>query len=305
MINDLDNRIIWYKGELIRANEAKIYALSPTAQFGLNVFEGIPVYHNKKNGRTYIFRIEDHYSRLNRSAKMMELNHRFSVEEMKKALFDTIKANGNDEDLSVRQTLFADGIGSWVSSDSIEMFVSPLPRKDISNEYSKQALSCCISSWRRISEQSLSPRIKCGANYINSRMGQREALRNGYDTCLFMNGEGKMAEGPGSCLFMVLNGEVITTECTDSVLDSITKDTVIQIAKDAGYTVKERHIDRTELYICEEAFLCGSSMEVRPIKSIDGFPLPDHTITDNIRELYLSAAKGEIERYKKWITEVL
>ncbi len=305
MINDLDNRIIWFKGELIRAKEARLYALAPTAQFGLNVFEGIPVYHNEKTGTSYAFRLEDHYRRLSESARMLEIENPYSFDEMKNAFFEAVKANGCDEDLSVRQTLFVDGVGSWASSEPVGMFVSPLPRKRVSKEYQKKTLKCCFSSWRRINEQSISPRIKCGANYINSRMGQREALRNGYDTCIFLNDQGKIAEGPGSCFFMIKDNVLITPQITDSILKSITRDTVIRIAKEEGYSVEERSIDRTETYTCDEAFLCGSTMEITAISSIDGYIISSSEITDRLFSRYIKIAKGENGSYSGWITAIV
>ena len=226
------------------------------------MFEGIPCYWNEEEKQLYAFRLDDHYDRLMRSAKLLQLDCRYTKEDFKKAFIDVIKANEYDENLSVRQTLFVDGFGSWGSEGPVEMFVAPIPRGKTSAEYNKKGLKCCVTSWRRISDETLSPRIKCGANYINSRVGQREALRNGYDTCIFLNEAGKIAEGPGSCFFIIKDGTIITPELTDSVLESITRDTVIQIAKSQNIPVMERTIDRTELYTCDEAFLCGSAKKL-------------------------------------------
>ncbi len=304
MITDLDNRWIWLNGELLHAKDARIYVLSPTAQFGLNVFEGIPVYFNKKEKKTYAFRLEDHYKRLNTSARMLELIHGFSIEDMKTALGETIKANGCDEDLIVRQTLFVDGVGSWGSEGPVGMFVSPLPRSRVNSEYGKKQLKCCFSSWRRINDISISPRIKCGANYINSRMGQREAIRNGYDTCIFLNDQGKVAEGPGSCFFMVADGILVTPMVTDSILKSITRETIIQIARDEGIKVEERAIDRTEVYCCDGAFLCGSSMEITNVRSIDRFEIKNNSITKKLYDKYKSIVIGNEKGYINWLTEI-
>ena len=266
---DVAHRRIWFKGEILDVNDAKINILAPTSQFGLNVFEGIPCYWNEEEKQLYAFRLDDHYDRLLRSAKLIQLDCPYTKEDFKKAFVDVIKANEYDENLSVRQTLFVDGFGSWGSDGPVDMFVAPIPRGKTSAEYNKKGLNVCVTSWRRISDETLSPRIKCGANYINSRVGQREALRNGYDTCIFLNEAGKVAEGPGSCFFIVKNGTIITPQLTDSVLESITRDTVIKIAKGKGIPVVERTIDRTELYTCDEAFLCGSAMEMTPVLSID------------------------------------
>jgi branched-chain amino acid aminotransferase len=303
---DVENRLVWFKGEIVNVNDAKINVLSPTSQFGLNVFEGIPCYWNDETKQLYAFRLDDHYDRLLRSAKLIQIEVPYSKEDMKKALIDVIRANEYRENLSVRQTLFVDGFGSWGSSEPVGMFVAPIPKGNISKEYNKGGLNACISSWRRISDNDLSPRIKCGANYINSRVGQREALRNGYDTCIFLNEFGKISEGPGSCFFMVKNGVLITPQLTDAVLESITRDSAIKLAKNFGINVVERTIDRTELYSCEEAFLCGSSMGITPIVYLDKYKITEGSgeITSVIQRAYLDAASGISKEFMNWVTPI-
>ena len=304
---EVAHRRIWFKGEILDVNDAKINILAPTSQFGLNVFEGIPCYWNDDEKQLYAFRLNDHYDRLLRSVKLIQLDCKYTKEYMAKAFVDVIKANEYNKNLSVRQTLFVDGFGSWGSDGPVEMFVAPIPRGKTSAEYNKKGLNVCVTSWRRISEESLSPRIKCGANYINSRVGQREALRNGYDTCIFLNEFGKVAEGPGSCFFIVKNDTVITPQLTNSVLESITRDTVIKIAKDKGYSVAERTIDRTELYTCDESFLCGSSMGITSVLSIDKYVIGDGNtgaITKELHLTYLDAVRGKLEQYKDWVTPI-
>ena len=304
---EVAHRRIWFKGEILDVNDAKINILAPTSQFGLNVFEGIPCYWNDEEKQLYAFRLNDHYDRLFRSVKLIQLDCKYTKNDMVNAFIDVIKANEYDENLSVRQTLFVDGFGSWGSDGPVDMFVAPIPRGRTSAEYNKKGLNVCVTSWRRISDENLSPRIKCGANYINSRVGQREALRNGYDTCIFLNEFGKVAEGPGSCFFIVKNGTVITPQLTDSVLESITRDTIIKIAKDKGYQVVERTIDRTELYTCEEAFLCGSAMEITPVLSIDKSVIgagDTGRITKELHLTYLDPVRGKLEQYKNWVTPI-
>ena len=306
MKTDVANRYIWFKNEILNVNEAKINVLAPTSQFGLNVFEGIPCYWNEEKQQLYAFRLEDHYNRLIKSAKLLQLDCKYTKEDFKKALVDVVRANDYRENISVRQTLFVDGFGSWGSDGPVEMFVAPIPRGNTSAEYNKKGLHCCVTSWRRISDNNLSPRIKCGANYINSRMGQREALRNGYDTCIFLNEIGKVAEGPGSCLFIVKNGSLITPALTDSVLESITRDTVIKIAKDLGIAVQERSVDRTELYTCDEAFLCGSAMAITPVLSVDKYKMicSRYNVTDKLRKKYQAIVTGIDIDYMNWLLPI-
>ena len=305
---DVVNRRIWFKGEILNVNDAKVNVLAPTSQFGLNVFEGIPCYWNDDEKQLYAFRLDEHYERLIRSAKLIQFDLKYTKEDFKKALIDVVKANEYDENLSVRQTLFVDGFGSWGSEGPVEMFVAPIPRGRTSAEFNKKGLNCCITSWRRISDENLSPRIKCGANYINSRVGQREALRNGYDTCIFLNEVGKVAEGPGSCFFMVKGNTVITPRLTDSVLESITRDTIIKLAtEELRLKFEERTIDRTEVYMADEAFLCGSAMEVTPIFTVDRYQIgtgEQGEVTKKIHMKYLECVQGRPESRKNWITPV-
>ena len=303
---DVANRLIWFKGDIVHVNDAKLNVLAPTSQFGLNVFEGIPCYWSEKEQQLFAFRLDAHYARLLCSARLIEIDCGYTAEDFKKALIDVVRANEYTENLSVRQTLFVDGFGSWGAPGPVEMFVAPIPKGHTSKEYNKVGLNACVTSWRRIADSDLSPRIKCGANYINSRVGQREALRNGYDTCIFLNEVGKVAEGPGSCFFMVKNGELITPRTTDSVLESITRDTVIRLAADEGIKVTERTIDRTELYSCDEAFLCGSAMEMTPVISVDRYAITEGAgeITARLHKLYLQAAHGELPRYRHWVTPI-
>jgi len=305
---DVSNRFIWFKNQIINVNEAMVNVLSPTSQFGLNVFEGIPCYWNDERKQLYAFRLEDHYNRLLKSAKLLQLDCKYTAVDFQKALIDVVRANEYDENLSVRQTLFVDGFGSWGSEGPVEMFVAPIPRGRTAAEYNKKGLNCCITSWRRISDENLSPRIKCGANYINSRVGQREALRNGYDTCIFLNEVGKIAEGPGSCFFMIKGNTLITPRLTDSVLESITRDTVIQLAtKELGLSFEERTIDRTEVYLADEAFLCGSAMEITPIYTIDRYPIGSGEQGEKTKAIhlkYLECVQGKLDHYKKWLTPI-
>lgn len=305
---DVANRLIWLKGQILNVNDAMVNVLSPTSQFGLNVFEGIPCYWNDEQKQLYAFRLSDHYDRLLRSAKLIQLDCKYTKDDFMKALVDTVKANEYDENLSVRQTLFVDGFGSWGSEGPVEMFVAPIPRGRTSAEYNKKGLNCSITSWRRISDENLSPRVKCGANYINSRVGQREALRNGYDTCLFLNEVGKVAEGPGSCFFMVKCDTLITPRLTDSVLESITRDTIIRLAtEELGMKFVERTIDRTEVYMADEAFLCGSAMEVTPIYSVDRYAIgtsEQGEWTKKIHLKYLECVQGKLGKYQEWLTPI-
>jgi len=306
-MGSIENRLVWLNGRIVQVQDAKINVLSPTSQFGANVFEGIRCYWNEKKQQLFAFRLEDHYRRLKNSMKIFRMEDKYSIEELKQGLIDIVRANGYKEDIAVRQTVFIDGFGTWSSSGPINMFIAPIPKGRTLNP-PKLGMRCCVSSWERISDRNITPRAKVGANYINSRMAQMEALENGYDTAIFMNSQGKIAEGPGSCFFIVREDVLVTPPLSASVLESITRDTIIEIARNVlNIKTVERDIDRTELYICDEAFLCGSAVEVVPVLNIDGYTIGDGNpgkITQSIFNLYLDVVTGKIQEYEKWLTPI-
>ena len=181
---EIKERLIWFKGDIISIENAKINVLTPTSQFGANVFEGLRAYWHASEKQLYIFRLSEHADRLQNSMKMLEFESEFTNEFLQKSVIDIIQANNFKEDLVCRQTVFLDGFGSWSATGPVEMFIAPMAK---GRYYEKsQGIDVCISSWERINEKSLSPKIKMGANYMNSRAGQMEANRNGYDLAIFL-----------------------------------------------------------------------------------------------------------------------
>ena len=305
---DNNNRLIWLGGEMMPATEARINILSPTTQFGLNVFEGIRCYWSEKEQQLFAFRLADHHRRLQNSVKLLRMKSPYSTEQLRQAFTDVVKANNYREDIAVRQTLFVDGLGgTWNSCEPVNMFVAPIAKHFVPIAQ-KQGQQCQVSSWERISDRNLSPRAKVGANYINSRMAYLEAQHNGYDTAIMLNNQGKVAEGPGSCLFIVRDNVLYTPSVTASVLESITRDTIINIAKDVlGIKTVERDIDRTELYVCDEAFLCGSAMEITHITGVDGYPIGNGNpgkMTQLLSETYHQLITGGLSQYRYWLTPI-
>lgn len=305
MNTTIENRYIWLGGNIMHLPDAKINVLSPTSQFGANVFEGIRCYWNDEKQQLYAFRLKEHYKRLQQSIKIFKMNSSYSSDEFEQYMKDVVRANDYREDIAIRQTVFLDGFGTWSSKDSVNMFIAPIPKKRSQFEIDK-GLRCKISSWQRISDKNISPRAKVGANYINSRMAQLEAIDAGYDSAIFLNENGKVSEGPGSCLFMIRDDKLITPPVTSSVLDSITRKTIIDIVKDQmSMEVVERDIDRTELYICDEAFLCGSAMEIKQISSIDGYSIDgEFKHTRELHKQYIDIVSGKNEKYIGWLTEI-
>ncbi|WP_291440724.1 branched-chain amino acid transaminase [Desulfovibrio sp.] len=301
------DRKIWLNEKILSVQEATINVLSPTAQFGANVFEGIRCYWSASTQSLAAFKLEEHFDRLERSLKMFRIKCPYPRQDWLPYIRDIVQANNYREDIAIRQTVFVDGdSGSWFSTEPVGMFIAPIsrPRKAVPLT---TGISCCISSWERISERTISPKIKVGANYINSRMAQIEATTNGYDSALFMNREGTVAEGPGSCFFMVRNGVLITPPLSASVLESITREVLLELGRMQGISVVERAIDRTELYICDEAFLCGSAAELTPILSVDGYTVGSGApgpLTTALHEQYLRAAEGKLPGCETWVTSL-
>ncbi|KAB3534741.1 branched-chain amino acid transaminase [Alkaliphilus pronyensis] len=302
-----NNRLIWLNGNIVPLSEATINVLAPTSQFGANVFEGIRCYWNGEDKQLYAFKLNEHFKRLKNSMKMFRMEDKYTVEELKKGFIDVVTANNYREDIAVRQTVFIDGFGSWMAKGPINMFIAPIAksRNDFNNN---RGIKCCISSWERISDKNLSPKVKVGANYINSRMAQMEAIENGYDSAIFLNNQGKVSEGPGSCLFIVRDGKLITPPVTASILESITRDAIIQLAKnELNVEVDEREIDRTELYICDEVFLCGSAMEITPVVNVDGIQVSNgnqDNITKRVHQTYIEIVAGKRDNYLSWLTPI-
>lgn len=303
----MQGRKIWFKGSIVPVEEANVNVLSPTAQFGLNAFEGIRCYASGSDkGQIYAFRLKDHLARLLDSCKLLGMSSPYKTSDLTDCLIETIRANGYHEDVSARLTLFIGGEGSWSSEGPVEMFIAPLKKPRINVE-APPALSACISTWERINDNCFPPRIKTGANYMNSRYAHLEAKRHGYDCPIFLGRNGKVAEGAGACLFMVRRGVLTTPSITSSILESITRSTVMKLASDLGMQVMERDIDRTELYLGEELFLCGTAAEITPITSVDrvsvgsGRPGP---VTMSLLRRYLDVASNSVACYSEWLVPI-
>ncbi len=299
------NRLVWLDGKLIKARDATVSVFSPAFLYGVSVFEGIRYYKSENDDKLNGFRVKDHIKRLTDSAKLIRLEHKYSSEEIETAIIETIQSNNFDSDLAVRPTIFLDEGGNWSSKNPCGLLIAPILRP---RESATLGLQCNISSWERINDRSISPRIKVGANYINSRMAQLESSYNQYDTSILLNNNGKISESPGSCIFMVRNGKLVTPNNTSSILESITRDTVISIAKDIlNIDVEEREVDRTELYLADELFLCGTAIEIKSITSIDKIELKDpdkDSITSRIYKEFLDIVYSRSPDPYDWIEKI-
>lgn len=301
------DRLIWLNNEIVNVNEAKINVLAPTSQFGVNVFEGIRCYYNSVKDRLFAFRLDDHFSRLEQSMRLFRIDSPYPREKWLNYISEVVAKNRYKEDIAIRMTIFVDGFGNWASTSPTGMFIAPIGKSRKKVPLTEGA-SGCISSYRRISDNTISPHIKVGANYINSRYAQIEAVQNGYDTAIFLNEYGKVAEGPGSCLFVVKNGKLISPPLSASVLDSITRATLIDLAADVKIPNELRELDRSELYTADEVFLCGSAAEITPVTSIDGYIIADGNVGEITKKLhaeYIEAVVGNNKVHTNWVTEIL
>ncbi len=300
------DRKIWLNGAILAPSEAKVCVLSPTAQFGLNVFEGIRCYWNGRARQLYAFRLREHFSRLADSCRLASIPCPYSADELRRHLVEIVRANDLREDAAVRMTIFVDGEGSWSAEGPAGMFIAPIarPRTPLPVTQGKRA---CVSSWQRIDDNALPPRIKAGANYVSGRYAHLEAKRNGYDLPLLVDRAGHVAEGAGACLFLVRHGELVTPPLGAPILESITRATIIEYAGDLKAAVVERDIARTELYLADEVFLCGSAAELTPVTSIDTLAVGDGrpgALTQRLLERYLAIVSGEEPRYRHWLTPI-
>lgn len=291
------DRLIWFKGALMPAHEAKVPVLSPTAQFGLNVFEGLRGYWNADQEDIFIFRMNDHLDRLAASCRLIGLESPYDADQISAAVREVLRANEFREDIAVRATLFVDEEGSWSTSDPVDMFVAPIAkaRRDILD---RSGVKACVSTWERIDDRSMPPRVKAGANYINGRYAHLEAQAAGYDLPILLDRTGRVSEGAGSCLMMVRDGILVTPPETASILESITRDTLLTLAEELGVQTQVRAIDRTELYLASEVFLCGSAAEITPLSAIDRYSVGDGQmgpVTLRLLQRYLDVVSGQTD----------
>jgi branched-chain amino acid aminotransferase len=298
-----EDRLIWYKGEIMPAKDACVSILSPTAQYGLNVFEGIRGYWSDEFEDVFLFRLPEHLKRLAASCRLIGFDPPYAMNEVADAIRNVLRANSYRCDVAVRASFFVDGEGSWSSSDPVCMFIAPVskPRRNTTSDEGARAV---ISTYERIDDRAMPPRIKAGANYINGRYAHLEAQAAGYDLPILLDRGGKVSEGAGACLMMVREGVLVTPPTSSSILESITRNTLLTLAAECGVPTDVRVIDRTELYLAEELFLCGSAAEITPLVSIDRFTIGDGTAGPVARKLlsaYFDAASGgRVE----WLTPI-
>lgn len=262
----------WLNGKVVSWNDCVIHARTQGAFWGANVFEGIRAYWNGDRRQLFVYRLHDHIARLRASMKCLNMPITYSDAEIVQACLELLRANEYREDVHiVIVCYFAMGKNFdplyYTEETGMHITALPMPRSPRYHSGSKAS----ISTWRRISDDTMPPRVKTGANYHNSRLAQHEANRNGYDTAILLNNRGTVAECPGSCIAMYHDGVLATPPGTSGVLEGITINAVKVLAESRlQVQFVRREIDRTELYLADEVMICGTLAEIQPVVSIDG-----------------------------------
>jgi branched-chain amino acid aminotransferase len=299
----------WLDGKLVPWEQATLHLATECVLRGENVFEGERAYWSEAEQELFVFRHAEHIARLRQGARIMRMTIPYSDAEIEAACMSLIRACNYRGNVHFRPVAyFAEGELTDYLPEEIRTGMFILAFSKPTTKAVTQGVRSCVSTWRRNSDLASPSRIKSGANYHNSRLAYIDARLNGFQVPILLNEAGKVAEGPGACFMMVRKGKLITPPVTADILESITRDTLIEVAQaELGLEVVERDIDRTELYVCDEAFFCGSGHEVSPINSIDHYPVgagEPGPITRQLQTLYFDVVTGALPKYRHWLTPV-
>ena len=296
---------IWMNGRLVPPAEAVLPVNSAAVFYATNVFEGLRAYWNPADEELYGFRLKEHVARLRESMKMMRFTVPYSDEDLYDAVREVLRGNELREDVHMHLVAYVLGTGLDATTPT-GLYINPRRRARVAPD---SGLRCCVSSWLRTADNAIPIRLKCGANYQNGRLATLQAKADGYDGPILVNQRGTVAEGTGATFFMVRKGRLVTPPVTSDILESITRATLIEdlCPSVLGMDAVEREIARTELYVAEEAFFCGSGYEITPIVSIDRFPVGDGGVGPMTRRLlsaYMDVVRGVDKRHPEWRSPV-
>ena len=293
---------IWMDGELVDWDAATVHILTHSLHYGSGVFEGIRAYETARGPA--VFRLTDHMARLHDSAKLMMMEIPYSVEELVEATKETVRVNAVDS-CYIRPIAYL-GYG--------EMGLNPLPCKVqvsiavwpwgtyLGDEGVARGVRMKISTWRRM-DPNINPVAAKGTGiYVNSSLAKVEALKGGYDEAILLNTNGEVSEATGENLFVVTDGVLRTPPLSSGALEGITRDSIMTIARDLGYEVRQEPLLRTDVYLADEAFLTGTAAEVVPIREVDDREIGEPgEMTRKLQETYFAAVHGEVEKYQDWL----
>jgi branched-chain amino acid aminotransferase len=296
-------------GKQVPEENAMVGVKTHALHYGTAVFEGIRGNWNERLGKVAIFRLKEHYERLLRGCQILRINLPYSVDDLCKITTDLLEKNGFAEDVYIRPLAFKGeqlvaNLNLNTVADEFMLIIQPFGNY-IDNS---RPLKCQTSSWRRPMDSSMPTGVKISGLYTTSILAKTEALAAGFDEAILLNQDGTVSEGSGENLFMIRDGVINTPSETDNCLLGITRDSVIQIAKDElGLDVVQRHIHRSELYLADEVFLTGTAAHLTAVGELDNRNIgtgDKGPITQKLQELYFSTVVGDIERYSHWSTMV-
>ena len=292
---------IWMNGEFVPWDEARIHVGAHGLHYGSGVFEGIRAYETP-NG-TAVFRLTDHLKRLDNSAKLLGMELPFTVEQLREVSHELIAINGLPECYLRPIAFYGYGeLGVSAVGNPIDVVIMSWPwGAYLGEEGLKKGIRVKISSWQRIGPNVIPHVAKATGVYLNSMLAVTEANRAGYDEAILLTAEGYIADGSGENIFIVKDGVIYTPDLSTSILPGITRDTVIQIAQDLGHRVVETSLIRSDLYLADEAFMCGTAAEVTPLRAIDDYELGVGPVTLELQESYLDTVRGRSERWAQWL----
>ena len=301
--------LAFFQGDIVPIDQAKVSVMTHALHYGTAVFEGIRGNWNKNKNSMYIFRMKEHYERLIQGCKMMMMDIPYDVDDLCNITVDLIQKSGLKEDVYIRPLVYkseervANLMLHKLSSDFTLIIVPFGAYIDTDG-----AINCCTSSWRRMDDTIIPPRVKISGHYVNSILAKTEAVLGGFDEAILLNQDGNVSEGSGENLFLIYKNVLNTPLVADNNLTGITRDCAIKLAKNEfGLEVIERSIRRSELYLADEVFLTGTAAHITPVGSLDSRLIADGNvgrITKDIRDIYLKSIRGDNESYQEWLTEV-
>jgi branched-chain amino acid aminotransferase len=300
-----DNGKIWFNGKIVDWKDANLHVLSHVVHYGSSVFEGIRCYNTVKGPG--IFRLREHIQRLKNSAKIYRMDIPYSVDDICKAVIDTVKIN-NLKKCYIRPIAFRGygELGVYPMNCPVETVIAVWPwGKYLGEEAIEDGVDVGVSSWRRMAPDTMPNMAKAGSNYMNSQLAKMESITNGYDEGIMLDYQGMVSEGSGENIFVVLDGVLYTPPISSSLLSGLTRDAVITLADEIGFEVKEEQIPREMLYISDEVFLTGTAAEVTPVRSVDKIVVGTGCrgeITKKIQQAFFKVVNGKDDNKNGWLT---
>lgn len=296
---------IWMNGQLVAWDDAKIHVLTHTLHYGMGVFEGVRAYETPKGPA--VFRLTEHIERLHNSAKILGMDMPFSVDELVQATKDVVKASGLPSAYIRPIAYYGYGeMGLNTLPCSVDVAIACWPwGAYLGEDALTKGISTKISSWTRHDHNTMPPAAKTTGNYVNSSLAKVEALRGGYDEAIMLNPQGFVSECTGENIFVARDGVFVTPPIAAGALEGITQDSVMTIGRDLGYEFRVDYLTRSDLYVSEEIFLCGTAAEVSAVNAVDDRPVPcPGPMTSAIAAEYGRVVRGHVPRYEEWLEYV-